>query len=651
MERKLRTALAIEHQRRVVAEGRAQQIASLSPVEQAMLAAWARTARLLHAPKPRCFCCGGPLFWMCIVPWILCVAFTGGSPLVLIAPTPPAEADTPMSRAPAAGLLHKRGEPTRKKPLLIVPGMTSTALEVWRGTDCYKGAHRRRLWSFRESLTLAVDPSCLRRHLALNKSTWDDLDDVSVRASTGLSAADAFGPLNLWGELLRNLAILDYDERSVHLLGYDWRLSPRRLQRRDGWFTQLRREAELLKELNGEKVVLVAHSLGATHVLHFFGWIEARAPGWTEDHVSAFVSIGGAFLGSAKAYAYPVTGEMTESIGLGAAFAAMLEKHGGLGRTSVAELTRTWASVPALLPRGGSAYWSTNGTFLTIEKPAPDVLEALRRDAPSSQVAAALLDRVADGAELTVDGALDLLRALLPAYGALFDGEYEIRAPALPARKDDHRYIGNPLNAPLPRAKNLQIYCLYGYGKPTPAGLKLAWAPPRPEGGDVPERYLEISKSGGGVVQGDGDGTVPLASLGYHCASGWGGSRLNPSKVRVRLKEYEHEAPDPLATLLRPLDALAGLGNDRDADHVTILGNKEVIGDLLDIVAYEGDGFEERIGSDICSVAAKLRAATGDVLDDGGAALTACGLATPSPRPETSSVRRVIEGRRRRREL
>ena len=144
---------------------------------------------------------------------------------------------------------------------------------------------------------------------------------------------------------------------------------------------------------------------------------------------------------------------------------------------------------------------------------------------------------------------------------------------------------------------------------------------------------------------------MPLASLGYHCASGWGGSRLNPSRVRVKVKEYEHEAADPLATLLRPLDALAGLGNDRDADHVTILGNKEVIGDLLDIVAYEGDGFEERIGSDICSVAAKLRAATGDVLDDGGAALTACGLATPSPRPETSSVRRVIEGRRRRREL
>jgi hypothetical protein len=185
----------------------------------------------------------------------------------------------------------------------------------------------------------------------------------------------------------------------------------------------------------------------------------------------------------------------------------MLEKHGGLGRTSVAELTRTWASVPALLPRGGSAYWSTNGTFLTIEKPSPDVLEALRRDAPSSKVAAALLDRVADGAELTVDGALDLLRAMLPAYGTLLSSEYEISAPALPARRDDDRYLGNPLNAPLPRAKNLQIYCLYGYGKPTPAGLKLAWAAPRASSpANVPERYLEISKSGGGVVQGDGDG-------------------------------------------------------------------------------------------------------------------------------------------------
>lgn len=132
---------------------------------------------------------------MFIVPWILCVAFTDGSPLVLIADTPTLRENTSTMRAPAATLLA-RGKPTRREPVLIVPGMTSTALEVWRGMDCYAGGHRRRLWSFRESLTLAVDPSCLRKHLALNKTTWDDLDGIAVRASTGLLAADAFGPLN-----------------------------------------------------------------------------------------------------------------------------------------------------------------------------------------------------------------------------------------------------------------------------------------------------------------------------------------------------------------------------------------------------------------------------------------------------------------------
>ena len=135
MERKLRTALAIEHQRRVVAEGRAEQIASLSPVEQAMLAAWARTARLLHAPKPRCFCCGGPLFWMCIVPWLLCVAFHGrlaARPHRAGAAGRGGYADA--ARTGGKDSCTRAGTPTRKKPVLIVPGMTSTALEVWRGT-------------------------------------------------------------------------------------------------------------------------------------------------------------------------------------------------------------------------------------------------------------------------------------------------------------------------------------------------------------------------------------------------------------------------------------------------------------------------------------------------------------------------------------
>ena len=135
---------------------------------------------------------------------------------------------------------------------------------------------------------------------------------------------------------------------------------------------------------------------------------------------------------------------------------------------------------------------------------------APRRNAPSSTVARALLDRVADGAELNVDGALDLLRAMLPAYGALFDGEQRDTCARLagPQRRPSlHRQSTECATAARQEPSNLLSY---GFGKPTPAGLRLRGSRRGQRVANVPERYLEISKSGGGVVQGDGDGTVPL---------------------------------------------------------------------------------------------------------------------------------------------
>ena len=119
---------------------------------------------------------------MCIVPWLLCVAFTGGSP-------PCSSRRRRQPRRKYADAARTRGRTAAcarhadaQKARIDRAWNDEHRPEVWRGTGCYKGAHRRRLWSFRESFTLAVDPSCLRRHLALNKTTWDDLDGISVRA-------------------------------------------------------------------------------------------------------------------------------------------------------------------------------------------------------------------------------------------------------------------------------------------------------------------------------------------------------------------------------------------------------------------------------------------------------------------------------------
>ena len=45
-----------------------------------------------------------------------------------------------------------------------------------------------------------------------------------------------------------------------------------------------------------------------------------------------------------------------------------------------------------------------------------------------------------------------------------------------------------------------------------------------------------------GVQKTDGDGTVPLISMGLMCRNGWRGkTKLNPSGMRVVTKEYSHK--------------------------------------------------------------------------------------------------------------
>ncbi|KAH8062226.1 O-acyltransferase [Aureococcus anophagefferens] len=546
MMESVRRELAAEHERRVRAEEESRLIRYLSPFERFLLFCYARVARLAHIPRPRFLVCGGPLFWCLVVPGLWFRWAYGVSPLALVAP----------------------GENPHADPW-------STALEVWQGVGCFAGSHRRRLWSSPSMLSqFVLRPACLQRHLALNGTTWDDPADIKVRASSGLGAADAFGPLNLWGELMANLAILGYDETSLRLLGFDWRLSAQRLEARDGFFTQVKAEVELLGALSGAKVAVLAHSLGANHFVHFMRWVEAREPGWVERRVARFVPICGALLGSAKALAYLVTGEMTDAVGMGPLLAQLFESHGGIQRRAVADLTRSWASVPALLPKGGDAFWRTDD-FVVLDEPPADVRAALERDAAANGTVAA---------------------ALLAAL-----------------------------------AKNRTMA--------------------------VPERYLVISDAGApgsGVIAGDGDGTVPILSLGYLCASGYGTKARNPARVRVRTKEYAHEHTTTYDALRSPLDTISGLANDKDSDHITsaapLLGNREMTYDVIDVVAYGGAHFEERVESDICDLAAELRAELPEerVLDDG--ALTACRDRGHAPRP-SSTFQRVIDGRKRRMDL
>jgi phospholipid:diacylglycerol acyltransferase len=106
---------------------------------------------------------------------------------------------------------------------------------------------------------------------------------------------------------------------------------------------------------------------------------------------------------------------------------------------------------------------------------------------------------------------------------------------------------------PLPDAPSTKIYCLYGVGAETEVGYfsKTSWN--GYEGDESkcadnrcdPPFLLNTTvkdaerKTAYGVRFGDGDGTVPLLSLGQPRVGGWATKKLNPSGTKVVTREQE----------------------------------------------------------------------------------------------------------------
>lgn len=160
-------------------------------------------------------------------------------------------------------------------------------------------------------------------------------------------------------------------------------------------------------------------------------------------------------------------------------------------------------------------------------------------------------------------------------------------SPSTEEMEDD-----GPFDIKLPYAPSMQVYCLYGVGKATEKGYEYMWQP------NNKEQPLRINTSAhdpsiqlqNGVYLGDGDGTVPLMSLGYMCNKGWRSARYNPAGIRIVTREYQHN----------PVHFLQDLrGGPLSGDHVDILLNEEMIDDLLTITGGDGDQLQDAIYSEI----------------------------------------------------
>ena len=252
----------------------------------------------------------------------------------------------------------------RHFPVILIPGIISTALEVWEGEPCAASHFRQRLWGSSLMLrSILLDTRCWIRHMTLDSSTGMDPPGIKLRSSSGLEAADyIIGGFWVWAKVIQSLGDIGYETNSMMMAPYDWRLSFLHLQQRDFYFTKLKAMVEIAHVSNHQrKVVFVTHSMGALVIHYFLQWVQSAEGGgggdrWVDAHVESIVNIGGPMLGVPKAYSALFSGEMKDTAEL-APFLDYWRQRVVFSQADVIQIMRSIFSVPSMMPKGGDVIW------------------------------------------------------------------------------------------------------------------------------------------------------------------------------------------------------------------------------------------------------------------------------------------------------
>ncbi|OJD18528.1 hypothetical protein AJ78_01444 [Emergomyces pasteurianus Ep9510] len=475
--------------------------------------------------------------------------------------------------------------------IIMIPGVISTGLESWGTDERSRQYFRKRLWgSWSMMRALVLDKAGWKTHIMLDKFTGLDPPGIKLRAAQGFDATDFFiTGYWIWNKILENLATIGYDPTNAFSAAYDWRLSYLNLETRDHYFSRLKTYIETAVKLSDRKVVLVSHSMGSQVAMFFFKWVESPEHGnggsnWVETYIDSWINISGCMLGASKGVPAILSGEMKDTAQLNAFAVYGLEKF--LSKGERAELFRAMPGISSMLPKGGQAVWGNN-TW------APDDQE----DQPftfGNMINFKETNSSITQQNLTVDTSLPFLfnhteqwyrDQVLQNYS---HGVAHTRKEVEANEKDPRKWL-NPLEARLPIAPNLKIYCFYGVGKPTERSYFY-----HDEVDPLSKLNVSIDTTvtngivDRGVVMSEGDGTVNLLSLGYMCAKGWGIKRYNPAGAKVKVYEMPHEP-----------DRFSPRGGPNTGDHVDILG-RSLLNDLvLRVAGGRGDMFEDNYVSRI----------------------------------------------------
>lgn len=459
----------------------------------------------------------------------------------------------------------------------------------------------------------------------------------------------------VFGKIIENMADLGYSPSDMAVEAYDWRLGFQELEERDGYFTSLKHRIEALHKTQDSKVVLTSHSMGALTIHHFFAWVttdekDGGAGGgydWVDQHVHAFVNIAGSHLGVPKAATTILSGDLSDFVTINPV-SNMIENF--FGRIVRREMWSTWGSIWMMLPKGPASIWDTGAdicrnrtktddtesnetssdVFCPSDPSQPSPLVAMsdvhnetvhcavEADADEEDPFSALEADFVSKQTHTATETIDFIKAYGGGHGEKLSNavKYSYHENDGNDDKPSARTWHDPTRTPLPYAPNLKIYCLYGVGLETERayyyrrnvvknGNESVLEQPRvilDPTVQEPDRNVQI-----GVRYSDGDGSVPLVSLGYICADAWQrkDSGLNPSGTTVYTREYQHRSEFVVDDPVR--------GGPSSGDHVDFLGNDAMMKDLARIVSdFEVEKVKENhIVSEIEEIAAEINSRGG----------------------------------------
>ena len=476
----------------------------------------------------------------------------------------------------------------------------------------------------------------------LNPKTGMDPENIRLRPAQGFEAADNFiASYWVWAKLIENLADVGYDGSSMTVMSYDWRLGYEYLEKRDGYFTQLKHTIEAYHQTMGEKAVLVSHSMGGTVTYYFLQWVVADVnvggggggKNWVEKHVHAFANLAGTLLGTPKAIPALLSGELKDIAVLLPQLGDLLEVY--FGRRQRRNLWTSWGSLYGMLPKGGDAIWGVGADLIEGD----DINELDEKAATKAAIAPTIVMNNSTGTEdiCTSSAGFDPSNfkrswSMQETVDYVFENGGDLASTIFSSdaksgwkksSKDKRKHWSDPLATPLPRAPSMKIYCLYGTGLPTErqyyyklscdklggtssidqnqtcsTGANTCNQDDTAEEEEPPEAPFVMDTSAkddtkniqSGVRFSDGDGSVPLVSQGYMCQK-WAEPKNphNPSNIKVYTRERKHEAHTSLSD--------PGRGGPSSGEHVDILGNQLVMEDVLRIAT--GFEVEEKVDEDI----------------------------------------------------